>query len=182
MSTEPFIGEVKLFAFNFAPRGYALCEGQLLAISSNTALFSLIGTTYGGDGRTTFALPDLRGRMPIGQDQGPGLPNYRMGERGGTTQTNILTTNLPAHIHSAAPISVKMPVSSLGGEDNTPTGNFLAASSSEVYASAANGYYGDLQVSGETTATGGNIPLGIMNPFLVMNYSIATIGIFPSRQ
>lgn len=182
MSTEPFIGEVKLFAFNFAPRGYALCEGQLLAISTNSALFSLIGTIYGGDGRTTFALPDLRGRMPIGQGYGPGLPNYTMGERAGTTQTNILTPNLPAHVHNAVTVSVKLPVSSLGGEENNPAGNFLAASPSEAYASAANGFYGNLQVSGETTPTGGNIPLGIMNPFLVMNYSIATVGIFPSRS
>lgn len=182
MSTEPFIGEVKLLAFNFAPRGYALCEGQLLAISTNSALFSLIGTYYGGDGRTTFALPDLRGRMPIGQGQGPGLPNYVIGQRAGSTQKSILTPNMPAHSHSAAAVSVKLPVSNSAGEDSSPAGNYLAASPTDAYSPAANGFSGDLQVSGETTMTGGSIPLDVMNPYLAMNYSIATVGIFPSRN
>ena len=86
---EPFIGQVMLFAGNFAPRGWAFCEGQLMAISSNAALFSILGTTYGGDGRTTFALPDLRGRVPIGPGTGPGLPTYRLGQRGGLANTQL---------------------------------------------------------------------------------------------
>ena len=182
MSTEPFIGEVKLLAFNFAPRGYALCEGQLLAISTNSALFSLIGTFYGGDGRTTFALPDLRGRMPIGQGQGPGLPDYTIGQRAGSTQKNILTPNMPSHSHSAVTVSVKLPVSSGAGEDSSPAGNYLAASPNDAYTPVANGFSGNLQVSGETSRAGGDIPLDVMNPYLVMNYSIATVGIFPSRN
>ncbi|UCS92359.1 tail fiber protein [Echinicola marina] len=182
MSTEPFIGEVKLFAFNFAPRGYSLCEGQVLPISTNTALFSLIGTYYGGNGTTTFALPDLRGRMPIGQHQGPGLPNYTIGEKGGTTSTNILTSNLPAHEHSAAPVNVKIPVSSNLAEESSPVDGYLALSTSENYNSNPNAFYGNVQVSGTTGITGGNIPISIVNPFLAMNYSIATVGIFPSRN
>lgn len=97
MSTEPFIGEIKIFGFNFAPQNYQLCNGQIVSISQNTALFSLLGTTYGGNGQTTFALPDLRGRMPIGQGQGSGLPDYMMGEVSGTTNTTLTTANLPAH-------------------------------------------------------------------------------------
>lgn len=100
MSTEPFIGEIKIFGFNFAPPNYQLCNGQIVSISQNTALFSLLGTTYGGNGQTTFALPDLRGRMPIGQGQGPGLPDYMMGEVSGTTNTTLTTANLPAHTHT----------------------------------------------------------------------------------
>lgn len=184
MSTEPFIGEVKLFAFDFAPRGYALCEGQIMAISTNTALFSLLGTRYGGNGTSTFALPDLRGRMPIGQHQGPGLPNYVIGEIGGTTTTNILTSNLPAHEHSAASVNVKIPVSSNLAEEITPVNGYMALSTSENYnsSSSPNEYYGNVQVSGTTGITGGNIPISIVNPFLAMNYSIAIVGIFPSRS
>lgn len=184
MSTEPFIGEVKLFGFNFAPRGYALCEGQLLAISTNTALFSLIGTFYGGDGRTTFALPDLRGRMPIGQGQGSGLPFYTIGQKGGVTTTTILTDNMPSHQHAAGTIAAKLPVSSLPADQSLPTNNYLAVngSGSENYKSDHNGYYGSVEVSGNTGSTGNSTPLNIMNPYLVMNYSIATVGIFPSRE
>src|SRR5262245_24305688 len=99
MASDPYLGCIFMFAGNFAPNGYAYCNGQLLAISQNTALFSLLGTTYGGDGRTTFALPDLRGRAPIGFGQGPGLPNYDLGSVVGSPSVTLTTSQLPAHSH-----------------------------------------------------------------------------------
>lgn len=184
MSTEPFIGEVKILGFNFAPLGYMTCSGQTLSIASNTALFSLLGTTYGGNGQTTFNLPDLQGRMPIGQGQGPGLPFYSMGQVGGNVQTTLTTANMPAHIHTANGITVNLPVSTGGGDASSPQGAFLADVGTEVYSSAntPGANYGPLTVGGTTAPTGGSMPFSIANPYLVMNYSIATQGIFPSRN
>src|SRR3954465_13916452 len=99
----PFIGQISLFGGNFAPRGWAFCKGQLLAISQNTALFSILGTTYGGNGQTTFALPDLRGRVPIHFGQGPGLSSYALGETGGAETTTLTVNELPAHTHAVSP-------------------------------------------------------------------------------
>ena len=101
--SEPFIGQIQPFAFNFAPRNWALCDGQLLPISQNTALFSLIGTTYGGDGRTTFGLPDLRGRVPIHQGHGPGLSSYVIGQTGGSATNTLTQAQMPSHTHTATP-------------------------------------------------------------------------------
>ena len=184
MSTEPFIGEVKILGFNFAPLGYMTCSGQTLSIASNTALFSLLGTMYGGNGQTTFNLPDLQGRMPIGQGQGPGLPFYSMGQVGGAVQTTLTTANMPAHNHPAAGITVNMPVSTGGGDASSPQGAFLADVGTEVYSSVntQGANYGPLSVSGATAPAGGSMPFSIVNPYLVMNYSIATQGIFPSRN
>ncbi len=184
MSTEPFIGEVKLFGFNFAPRGYELCAGQLVAISTNTALFSLLGTTYGGNGSQTFGLPDLRGRIPVGQGQGPGLPNFSMGEVMGSTQVTLLTTNLPPHVHPAQGITVNVPVSTGLGEEASPAGGYLAATSSDFYASqpSPGASMGAVNVGGTTGATGSGMPVSVVQPSLVMNYCIAMVGIFPSRQ
>ena len=100
--SEPFIGQITLVGFNFAPRGWAFCEGQLLSISQNTALFSLLGTTYGGDGRTTFGLPDLRGRVPIGPGTGPGLPSYSWGQKGGADREALAINQMPGHSHTVA--------------------------------------------------------------------------------
>src|SRR5438270_2669849 len=97
--SEPFLGEIRMFGGNFAPRGWSLCNGQLLPIAQNTALFSLLGTTYGGNGQTTFALPDLRGRVPLHWGQGPGLSNYDLGEQTGTESVTLLSTQMPAHSH-----------------------------------------------------------------------------------
>lgn len=184
MSTEPFIGEVKLLAFDFAPKGYMSCAGQILAISQNTALFSLLGTTYGGNGQTTFALPDLRGRMPIGQGTGPGLPSHSMGELAGNTTATLLTANMPAHNHPGAGLTVAIPVSTGGADSTSPEGAYLADTGAEVFSSVATAgkTYGASQVSGVTGITGSNVPFSIMNPYLVMNYSIAIYGIFPSRN
>lgn len=185
MSTEPFIGEIKIFGFNFAPQNYQLCSGQLLSIAQNTALFSLLGTTYGGDGQTTFGLPDLRGRMPIGQGQGPGLPDYMIGEIGGTTSTTILTSNMPAHVHTLNAVTVKIKASSANADETTPDGNYPANTQGTSYSSSGptnNVFTGGTAISGTTDITGSNAPISILNPYLAINYSIAIYGIFPSRN
>ncbi len=184
MSTEPFIGEIKIFGFYFNPVGHLLCYGQTLSIATNNALYALIGTTYGGNGTTTFALPDLRGRMPISQGQGAGLPEYFMGEAGGSTTVTLLTPNLPAHIHGAQGLTVNLPVSNTGGDTDSPQGSFLANNGSEVFSSEATSgaFSGSLNVSGQTSPSGSGEPIQIVNPYLVLNYSIAIEGIFPSRN
>lgn len=184
MSTEPFIGEVKLFGFNFAPKGYATCQGQILSIAQNTALFSLLGTTYGGNGQTTFALPDLQGRAPIGQGQGPGLPQYSMGQVGGTTSTTILSSNMPAHVHTLNSARLQIKASTSNAGELTPDGTFPATTSTNAYADAptANTFTGGGVITGTTDIAGGSQPISILNPYLAMNYSIALQGIFPSRN
>ena len=184
MSTEPFIGEIKIFGFNFPPRGYMACSGQLLSIAQNTALFSLLGTTYGGNGVQTFALPNLQGRMPIGQGQGVGLPSYVMGQLSGTTNVSILTSNMPAHTHPATGLTVNIPVSTAGPDIASPEGAFLADTGVEIFSSIStpSKNYGASTVSGTTGITGSSIPVSVINPYLVINYSIATQGIFPSRN
>ena len=184
MSTEPFIGEIKLLAFDFAPRNYQPCGGQLMSIAQNAALFSLLGTLYGGNGIQTFGLPDLRGRIPIGQGNGRGLPVHSMGELAGTTSITLTTQNLPMHNHAATGITVNLPVSTGGGDASSPQNSYLADKGTEVFSSVSTpgANYGSLSVSGQTNIAGSNIPFEIMNPYLVMNYSIAINGIFPSRN
>ena len=170
---EPFIGQIQAFGFNFAPRGWAMCEGQLLPISQNTALFSLLGTTFGGDGRTTFALPDLRGRSIVGMGNGPGLSNISWGERGGAENHTLSVGQMPSHNHS-----VQVQVNTGGGSEADAT-TFLA--------NQANGYAEDAtsgaHLGGVTQANvGGNQSFGIRSPFLGINVCIALQGIFPSRS
>lgn len=184
MSTEPFIGEIKIFGFDFAPRGYMSCSGQLLSIAQNTALFSLLGTMYGGNGQVTFGLPDLQGRVAKGQGQGAGLSSYVMGQKAGVSSVTLLTSNLPAHIHTANGITASLPVSSELGTVDSPTGKYLAQAPMDMYATAATAgkNYGALAASGTTGITGASTPFSVENPYLVVNYSIATQGIFPSRN
>lgn len=184
MSTEPFIGEIKIFGFNFSPVGYDYCNGQTYSIAQNTALFSLVGTTYGGNGQTTFNLPNLQGRVPIGQGQGPGLPLYTMGQQGGSTTVTLSSNNLPPHVHPAQGISVAMPTAAGGGDTDVPNGAYLAQATGDFYSSAptSGNNYGALAVSGQTGSFGSGTPFGIMNPYLTLNYCIATQGIFPSRN
>ena len=184
MSTEPFIGEVKLLGFNFPPLGYMTCQGQLLSIAQYTALFSLIGTIYGGNGQTTFALPDLQGRMPIGQGQGPGLPPYTIGEAAGTTSTTLNSANLPQHIHSAINVHVQQKVSTNNAGETSPDGTYAATTAAAAYSDtpSANTFAAPLAVAGSTDPAGGSQPLSILNPLLCMNFSIAVEGIFPSRN
>ncbi|EAZ82674.1 phage tail protein [Algoriphagus machipongonensis] len=179
---EPFIAQIVMFGGNFAPRGWAFCDGQLLAISQNTALFSILGTTYGGDGRTTFALPDLRGRAPIGEGQGPGLSVYRLGQRGGQETHTLNTTEMPNHNHSLI-------ASSDAGTSPTPTGNYIATH--KVTIERGNTVDGESfnsggnlgQMNGNSIGNnGGNLAHNNMQPYLAVNYIIALVGVFPSRS
>jgi microcystin-dependent protein len=173
---EPFIGQIIMSGFNFAPRGYATCDGQILSIAQNTALFSLLGTTFGGNGQTTFALPDLRGRVPIHQGQGPGLTNRTMGEQAGEENHTLISTEMPMHNHLFS-------TNNVAGAVGTPNGNFLAASSdpsvSSFYRPTSDGSTLNPQSIG---LAGGNQPHNNMQPYLVINFSIALEGIFPSRN
>ena len=171
---EPFIGEIRMFAGNFAPRGWAFMDGQLLSIRQNGALFSLLGTVYGGDGRTTFGLPDMRGRIPLHVGQGPGLSNRALGSKGGTEQETISESQLPSHTHP-------MHGSTDSGTDPNPAGNALAS------APVALPYFVGPQDSdfaaSAIAATGGGRGGTHTNiaPFLAINYIIALFGNFPSR-
>lgn len=184
MST-PFIAEIKMFGGTFAPRGYAFCSGQILSIAQNTALFSLVGTTYGGNGQTTFALPDLRGRCPVHPGQGPGLPVVSLGEQAGTPNVTLTTNQMPAHTHALTGASAAMPCSSGGGTLDDPTGAIPSGSAShEDYAAAGSstGVMASAPVSGSVGLTGGNQPFSVMQPYLGINFIIALEGIYPSRN
>lgn len=170
---EPLIGEVQWFAGSFAPRGWALCDGQLLPISGNEALFSIIGTTYGGDGRTTFALPDVRGRVLIHEGRGPGLSQRNLGNRGGTETETLTSANMPSHTHT---------LRASGGSATTaaPAGGVLAATGrTQLYDSGAANV--DMDASA-ITSTGGGQPHNNMQPYNTLNCIIALQGIFPSRN
>jgi len=176
---EGYLAQIIMFAGNFAPQAWAFCWGQILSISQNTALFSLLGTTYGGNGQTTFALPDLRGRVPVGTGQGPGLPNYTLGEVSGTPTTTILITNMPAHNHTA---TTNVGVSSANTTSEEPAGNVLASQADNFYApaSSVNGSLGGVTTT--VALNGGSQPINIMQPYLAMNYVICLQGIYPSRN
>jgi microcystin-dependent protein len=168
--SEPFIAEIKIWAGNFAPRGYAYCDGQLLPISQNTALFSLIGTIYGGDGRTTTALPNLMGRAPMHPGRGPGLTQRRLGERTGTENVTLNVSEMPSHSQSLVAETDEP------GEENDPSEIYLAQAG--VYAPAANlqnmhGSTLDNQGSGDAHNN--------MQPYLALSFIIAVTGIYPSR-
>lgn len=173
---EPFIAEIIMFGGNFSPRGWAFCQGQLLPISSNSALFSLLGTTYGGDGRTTFGLPDLRGRVPIQQGQGPGLPSYRLGETGGSTTHTLSTTEMPSHTHG---LEGEKGVAST----NSPANAMLAAhDTSNAYSPFISTNDEVAMASQSITNTGGGGSHNNMQPYLALNFIIALVGTYPSRN
>lgn len=176
---DPFIGEIRNFGFNFPPRGWLQCAGQLIAISQNTALFALLGTQYGGNGTTTFALPDLRGRAALGFGQGAGLSNYPIGTATGAESVTLLPAQLPAHTHPAAPATASV----TGGKatSRTPQGNYFASAAPEQYGEAGDHGNTGNAVGGSATATGGGQPHENRMPYLATNYCIATAGIFPSR-
>ena len=185
MSTEPFIGEIKAFGFYFAPMGYMLCTGQTLSIAQYNALFALIGTTYGGNGQVTFKLPDLQGRVPIGQGAGPGLPDYVIGQAAGNVTAIMTTSNMPQHIHTVNNVQVRIKASTDTADEQAASGNYPALAGASVYTGngpTANVYTGGTLVSGTTDTTGSGFPFSIVNPYLTINYSIATEGIFPSRN
>ena len=194
---DPFLGQIMMFGGNFAPRGWAYCEGQLLAINQNQALFSILGTTYGGDGRTTFALPDLRGRTPVHTGTGPGLSTYRLGQRGGAETVSLTQSEMPNHTHGATAKTVtQIAVSSKEATSAAPvTEGALAAVSSErgkvSNAEIYNAETPDTVLSANTAAstttitnlpTGGSQPHPNMQPYLAVHYIIALQGVFPSRN
>jgi microcystin-dependent protein len=172
---EPLIGQIACFAFNFAPRGWAELNGQLLPIAQNTALFALLGTTYGGDGRTTFALPDLRGRMIMGVGSGPGLTPRILGEVGGHEHTTLSTNELPAHTHQVAPLAS-------GNDANavSPAGKVPATKArTTLYTDPANLV---TMAPAVTSASGNGQPFDNMPPYGTFTCAIALEGIFPSRN
>ena len=207
-SSEPMLGTMCVFAGNFAPRGFALAQGQLLSIAQNTALFSLLGTTYGGDGRTTFGLPDTRGRALIGEGQGPGLSDIRLGQRGGAETMTLSVNQMPSHAHSASTSVNLLNMDSSAStavlkalaatsNSNTPTGRVLGNSPGRDYIysdGAPNVELSpesielnvnlDLTFAASTTVgqAGNNQAFSIRDPYLGVNWIIALQGIFPSRN
>lgn len=177
--SQPFLGEIRAFGFAFAPKGWAMCNGQLLPINQNQALFSLLGTNYGGNGTTNFQLPDLRGRAALSFGQGPGLSNYVIGEPTGTETVTLLATQMPQHNHLWA-------ANSAAADAIAPAGNFLAgAIDSAGTAQKTYGPAGGATVPLATTmltTVGNNAAHQNMQPYLVVNYCIALQGIFPSRN
>ena len=208
--SQPFVGEIKLVGFNFAPRGYASCQGATLSIQQNAALFSLLGTTFGGNGTSTFQLPNFGGRVPVGQGQSPGTSAYQIGEVAGTENTTLLLANLPSHNHTAATtvssgLTASTAINALTqptAKQASPSGALLTAASDNAtgalvntYALPGNGTAATMASGAATTTlagsitasttvglTGSNIPVGILQPYLGTNYIIATQGIFPSRN
>ncbi len=171
---EPFIGEIRMFAATFNPRGWAFCDGQLLSISQNEALFSLFGTTYGGDGRTTFGLPEARGRVALHQGTGPGLSSRALGQKGGVEDVTIIENQLPGHSHE--------PLKALSDASAQPSasGNMLATAGFDVYRLAAPA--SPLATATAITEIGGDGSHTNLQPFLCINCIVALFGIFPSRQ
>jgi len=170
---DPFVAEIRIFPFNFAPKGWAFCDGQLLPISQNTALFSLLGTTYGGDGKSNFALPDMQGNAPMHKGQGPGLSLHDLGETGGSTTVTLLTTEIPAHSHTAM-------ASAADGTSRLPPGQLLATGVG-IGQYAAPGALTQLALNALTPA-GGDQPHNNMMPYLTLNFCIALQGVFPPRS
>jgi microcystin-dependent protein len=184
---EGYIGQIMLFAGNFAPRNWAYCQGQIIQIAQNTALFSILGTTYGGNGQTTFALPDLRSRVPVGTGDGPGLSSWVMGQQEGVEQVSLTISEMPLHNHNVL-VSNNAATSATGANNDNGT----------CYLAAANGTYGgdpvnvniynndtapvDILGSKSIVPAGGNLPHLNIQPSLGLNYIICLYGIFPSRN
>lgn len=170
--SEPMIGEIRMFGGNFAPRGWAFCDGQLLPISQNSALFAILGVTYGGDGRTTFALPDLRGRAPVHPGRGPGLSDVRLGERFGLENMTLTVNEMPNHTHNPlstnAPANQQLPGNHVSADEENDTFKLYSDTPTNIMA--------------ETTSTGGSQPFDMHQPSLGIYFIIALVGIFPSRN
>ena len=174
---EGTMSEIRMFAGNFAPLYWSYCNGSLQSIAQNTALFSLLGTIYGGDGQTTFALPDLRSRIPVGVGQGSGLPYVALGELSGTESVTMLSTNMPAHVHS---YTLAVP-----GTDDDATlsggaGNVLALSAINMYAGGSGASTGPMNLT--LNPNGSNAPIPVLQPYLAINFIICVEGIYPSRN
>lgn len=177
--SDPLLGQMMLFGGNFCPRGWTAADGKLLAISQYQAVFSIMGTTYGGDGRTTFGMPDLRGRAPISVGSGPGLPNYAQGSKGGSTEFSVRVANMPSHTHTGT-----IAASPEDGNTNAPVRNSFAKSTN-----GANSYItGDPAVNNmhpnvlRINPTGGSLPVNKVSPYLTLQWCVALQGVFPSRN
>lgn len=169
---SPYLGEIRIFTYNFAPQGWAYCAGQTLPINQNTALFALLGTTYGGDGISTFMLPDLRGRTLVGQGQGGGLADYTIGEVAGAESVTLHTTQMPGHTH-------RVEASDLAGNSKYAKGNVLALGTAHEFTASSDG---TLMNPAMISHAGGGQPFDNRQPFLVLTPCIALQGIFPSRS
>src|SRR3954470_585297 len=169
---DPFVAEIRIFPFNFAPKGWAFCDGQLLPLSQNTALFSLLGTTYGGDGKSNFALPNMQGNAPMHPGQGPGLSLHDLGEVGGSQTVTLLESEIPAHTHS-------LQASNQVGTDRTPQGEVLARSAGMNLYKASGSIV--MLADQAVTPAGGDQPHNNMQPYLTLNFCIALQGVFPPR-
>lgn len=177
---EGTVATIMMFAGNFAPQGWAFCDGSLLAISENDALFSLIGTTYGGDGQTTFALPDLRGRVPVGTGQGAGLSSVSLGEKAGNEHATLTTSQMPGHIHQ---MKATVGSTSANADASNNPAHVLGTPGVNVYTAPANATPAHLSGANVTLAnTGSNVPFDTRQAFQVINYVICLYGIYPSRS
>jgi len=173
---SPYVGEIRIFAGNFAPNGWAFCNGALLSIAENEVLFNLIGTTYGGDGQETFGLPDLRGRAPIHFGTGPGLPTVVQGQVFGTEQVTLITSQIPAHTHPLLAAASK-------GNSASPVGAIPAADAAGITAAySSTAPSGQQLAASSVSSVGGNQPHENMQPFLVVNYIISLYGIYPQQS
>jgi len=173
--SDAFVAEIRIFPFNFPPTGWAFCNGQLMPISQNTALFSLLGTTYGGDGKSTFALPDMQGNAPLFWGQGPGLSEYFVGQTGGSETVTLLTTELPAHAHQATAGSGNGPTD----PSNVTWGQGAGRTPPPVY---MNGSPNVNMAAATVAIAGSSFPHNNMQPYLTLNFCIAMQGIFPPRS
>jgi microcystin-dependent protein len=171
--SEPFVAEIRIFAGNFAPRSWAFCDGQLLPVAQNTALFSLIGTTYGGDGRSTTALPDLQGRAPMHPGRGPGLTSRRLGQRGGSETVTLTEAQMPNHNHTLI-------ASEEDGDSSVPSGNYLG-NGTMMYVPGSDTPNVNM-ANAALPSSGGSQAHNNMMPFLTMNFIIALVGLYPSRS
>ena len=188
--SEPYIGEIRIFPYNYAPRGWAYCAGQIMNVIDNSSLFSVIGGTYGGNWSTTFALPDLRGRIPVGAGNGPGLTTRILGEAAGTEINHLNTSNLPSHNHGVTVNTneIKATVFSDKADLDSPTNNYFGATDSKIYVDggreknymAADSIKQTLVMT--INPTGSNVAVNNMQPYLAINYCIALDGIYPSRS
>lgn len=170
---DPFVAEIRIFPFNFAPKGWAFCDGQLMPLSQNTALFSLLGTTYGGDGKSNFALPDLQGRAAMHPGQGPGLSLHDLGETGGSETVTLLDSEIPAHAHALSADALDLADTNVV----SPTASFALSSGGTLYQAAAN-----TTMSSQALApAGGDQPHNNLQPYLTFNFCIALQGVFPPR-
>jgi len=168
---DPFVCEIRVFPFNFAPKGWAFCDGQLLPISQNTAVFSLLGTFYGGDGRSNFALPNLQGNVPIHQGQGAGLSDYFIGEQSGTESVTLQTSEVPNHTHGLKASTTQ--------DSSTPSGSSLAQGEQIYRTTTANQAPMNFNA---VSIVGGGFPHNNMMPYLILNFCIALQGVFPPRS